>query len=169
MARITKALLTRGEGAKLPKSKIARPETTVYVKSVKEEINARPLFDGYTKGHGIIATHELRCLETAEGEKDKEKVESDEEVVAASEKKFSKTIITPIAIPGLGASYTPYNGDAEPHAKGKQSLPWLLRSSSNLGAQSDDIRAKKPAPAFIQNVKKLLRSHDEVIADKLSQ
>ena len=33
--------------------------------------------------------------------------------------------------------------------------------------QSDDVRAKKRGPAFIQNVKKLLQSHDVVIADKL--
>ena len=33
--------------------------------------------------------------------------------------------------------------------------------------QSDDVRAKKKGPAFIQNVKKLLRDHDVVIADKL--
>jgi tRNA ligase len=131
---ITKALVTRGEGAKLPKSKMARPETKVYVKWVREEIKARPaLFDGYTKGHGIIATRErfLRWLETAEGGKGK--VESDEEVVAASEKKFGKTIIMPIAVPGLGALHSPYaNGDAERRIKEKQPLPWLLRNCSNL-------------------------------------
>jgi tRNA ligase len=32
--------------------------------------------------------------------------------------------------------------------------------------QSDDVRAKKPAAVFIQNVKKLLQDHDVVIADK---
>lgn len=32
--------------------------------------------------------------------------------------------------------------------------------------QSDDVRAKKPAPIFIKNVLKLLRDHDVVIADK---
>ena len=32
--------------------------------------------------------------------------------------------------------------------------------------QSDDVRAKKRGPAFVQNVKKLLRSHEVVIADK---
>ena len=65
---------------------MARPETKVYV---KEEIKTRPtLFDSYTKDHIIIATRErfLRWLETVEGEQDKDKVESDEEVVAASEK-----------------------------------------------------------------------------------
>ena len=32
--------------------------------------------------------------------------------------------------------------------------------------QSEDVRSKKKGPAFIQNVKKLLRDHDVVIADK---
>jgi hypothetical protein len=32
--------------------------------------------------------------------------------------------------------------------------------------QSDDIRAKKRGPAFIKNVKNLLRDHEVVIADK---
>ena len=105
---ITKALLARGEGVKLPKSKMARPETMVYVKWVKEEIKKHPeLFDGYTKGHGIIATRErfLRWLETAEGKSDKE-VESAEEVPVASDKKFGKTIIMPIAVPGVGTFHT---------------------------------------------------------------
>lgn len=32
--------------------------------------------------------------------------------------------------------------------------------------QSDDVRAKKRGPAFIQNVQKMLRDHEVVIADK---
>ena len=150
---ITKALLTRGDGAKLPKSKMARPETKVYVNWVKEEIKTRPaLFDGYTKGHGIIATRErfLRWLETAEGEKDKGKVESGEEVVAAPEKKFGKTIIMPIAVPGLGALYTPYaNGDAERRIKEKQPSPWLLRSCSNLGIHKATMFESKRRLPFL--------------------
>jgi tRNA ligase len=35
--------------------------------------------------------------------------------------------------------------------------------------QSDDVRAKKKGPAFIQNIKKLLQNHDVVIADKLRE
>ena len=69
---------------------MARPETKVYA---KEEIKTRPtLFDSYTKGHITIATRErfLRWLETVEEDKDKDKVESDEEVVAASEKSSAK-------------------------------------------------------------------------------
>ena len=102
---ITKALLARGEGANLPKSKMARPETKVYVQWVKDDIKNNPdLFDGYVKGHGIIATRErfLRWLETAEGKSDENKTE----VSAASNKTFGKTIIMPIAVPGVGALYT---------------------------------------------------------------
>ena len=106
---ITKALLSRGESAKLPKSKMARPETQVYVKWVKGEIMNHPeLFDGYSKGHGIIATRErfLKWLESGQGESDKKKAESTEEAAAVTDKKFGKTIIMPIAVPGLGSLYT---------------------------------------------------------------
>ena len=105
---ITKALLARGEGANLPKSKMARPETKVYVKWVRAEIKKHPtLFDGYARGHGIIATRErfLRWLETAEGENDK-KTEITERATVASDKKYGKTIIMPVAVPGVGTSYT---------------------------------------------------------------
>ena len=105
---ITKALIARGEGANLPKSKMARPETKVYVKWVRDEIKKHPeLFDGYTKGHGIIATRErfLRWLETVEGESDKHEIEATVEVSVASDKIFGKTIIMPIAVPGVGALY----------------------------------------------------------------
>ena len=35
--------------------------------------------------------------------------------------------------------------------------------------QSDDVRIKKVAPVYIQYVNKLLRIHDVVMADKLSE
>ena len=106
---ITKALLARGEEAKLPKGKMARPETKVYVKWVRDEIKKHPeLFDGYVHGHGIIATRErfFRWLETAKGESDENKVEVAEEVSAVPDKKFGKTIIIPIAVPGVGTLHT---------------------------------------------------------------
>jgi tRNA ligase len=106
---ITKALLARGEGANLPKSKMTRPETKVYVKWVRNEIKRHPaLFDGYAKGHGVIATRErfLRWLETEEEENDKKKAEIAEGVAATSDKDFGKTIIMPIAVPGVGMSNT---------------------------------------------------------------
>ena len=75
---------------------MARPETKVYV---KEEIKTRPtLFDSYTKGHITIATRErfLRWSETVEEDKDKDKVESDEEVVAASESSSARRFSCPL-------------------------------------------------------------------------
>ena len=104
---ITKTLLARGEGANLPKSKMARPETKVYVKWVKGEIKKHPaLFDGYAWGHGIIATRErfLRWLETAEGGNDR-KVEIAVGAAAVFDTKFGKTIVMPVAVPGVGTSY----------------------------------------------------------------
>ncbi|KAI9458131.1 tRNA ligase kinase domain-containing protein [Lactarius psammicola] len=87
----------------------------------------------------------------AEGESNKERVEGAEEAPAASEKKFGKTIIMPVAIPGVG----------------KTTIAVALAELFQFGhTQSDDVRAKRRGPAFIQNVTKLLRSHDVVIADK---
>ena len=105
---ITKALLARGEGANLPKSRLTWPETKLYVKWVRNEIKKHPaLFDGYAKGHGVIATRErfLRWKETPEGERP--------DIAAASHKRFGKTIIMPIAVPGAGTSHTQiWPGDA---------------------------------------------------------
>lgn len=50
---------------------------------------------------------------------------------------------------------------------GKTSVAIALSHLFGFGhTQSDDVRAKKPAPIFIKNVVKLLKDHDVVIADK---
>ena len=103
---ITKSILSKGESAKLPKNKMARPETKTYVAWVKDEIMRNPsLFEGYSKGHGIIATRErfLEWLETDEGKTGKRKVETEKETTQLLGKEFGKTIIMPIAVPGVGA------------------------------------------------------------------
>ena len=105
---ITKSLLSRGESAKLPKNKMERPETRTYVAWVKGEIKRNPsLFEGFTKGHGIIATRErfLGWLETDEGKRGKRKDETDKETTKPPVKEFGKTIIMPIAVPGVGTSH----------------------------------------------------------------
>jgi tRNA ligase len=87
---------------------MARPETKTYVAWVKGEIKRNPsLFEGYTKGHGIIATRErfLEWLETDEGKRGRRKAETDKEAAQPPGKKFSKTIIMPIAVPGVGTSH----------------------------------------------------------------
>lgn len=106
---ITKSLLSKGESAKLPKNKMARPETKTYVAWVKGEIKKNPsLFEGYPKGHGIIATRDrfLEWLETEEGKRGRRKAETDEEVTKPPGKEFGKTIIMPIAVPGVGTSHS---------------------------------------------------------------
>jgi tRNA ligase len=105
---ITKSLLSKGESAKLPKNKMARPETKTYLAWVKGEIKRNPsLFEGYMKGHGIIATRErfLEWLETDEGKRGRRKAETDKDAAQPPGKEFSKTIIMPIAVPGVGTSH----------------------------------------------------------------
>jgi tRNA ligase len=106
---ITNLLLSKGESANLPKNNIVCPETKTYVVWVKGEIKRNPsLFGGYTKGHGVIATRErfLEWLETDEGKRGKRKAETDEEATQSPSKEFGKTIIMPIAVPGVGMSHT---------------------------------------------------------------
>jgi tRNA ligase len=109
---ITKSILSKGENANLPKNKMARPETQTYVAWVKGEIKRNPgLFEGYTKGHGIIATRELflEWLETEDGKKGKRKTETEMEATQPPGKVFGKTIIVPIAVPGVGTSHPVYS------------------------------------------------------------
>lgn len=145
-------LLTKGSlnDAKLPKSKLKRKETHLYVEWVKKEIRHNPsAFSEYSKGKGIIATRErfLKWMETDDGKKG---------LVMESEappttKEFRKTIILPVAIPGCG----------------KTAVSVALTSLFNFGhTQSDDIQAKKSSSSFIKNVVSLLKHHDIVIADK---
>jgi tRNA ligase len=108
---ITKSLLSRGEDANLPKNKMKRPETQVYVDWVRGEIKKHPkLFEGYTKGHGIIATRErfLEWLETKEGRYQQEEVATIAGASQPQDKQFGKTIIVAVAVPGVGTSRTPF-------------------------------------------------------------
>jgi len=45
-----------------------------------------------------------------EGKKGKKQVETDEEVKRTSDKTYGKTVIMPIAVPGVGASTLPLLG-----------------------------------------------------------
>jgi len=50
---------------------------------------------------------------------------------------------------------------------GKTSVALALAKLFGWGhTQSDNVKAKKAAPAFLSNVQKLLQKHDVVIADK---
>ncbi|KIJ58824.1 hypothetical protein HYDPIDRAFT_33787 [Hydnomerulius pinastri MD-312] len=150
---VTKTLLsTKGSlnDAKLPKSRLKRGETQLYVKWVKNEIhNNRLAFEGFSQGKGIIATRErfLKWLDNDQGRTDHD----DGLVSPQNTKEFGKTIIIPVAIPGCG----------------KTAVSVALAHLFGFGhTQSDDVHAKKSAPIFIKNVIELLKNHDVVIADK---
>ena len=108
---VTKSLLSsKGpmSAAKLPKSKMKRVETKLYVKWVIEEIKRdKSQSAEFMKGKGIIATRErfLEWMATEQGKKDLKKVQAsvEETVTVEDDKKaFQKTIIAPVAIPGCG-------------------------------------------------------------------
>ncbi|CCM01347.1 uncharacterized protein FIBRA_03397 [Fibroporia radiculosa] len=153
---ITKTLLAKGiSNANLHKSKLRRPETKLYVNWVIDEIKRDSCqFEGYTRGKGIIATRQrfLKWRETEAGSTAAIEMEkAPEEKKPGEEKKFGKTIIVPIAVPGVG----------------KTSIAVALSYLFGFGhTQSDDIKIKKAAPVFIKNVINLLKTHDVVIADK---
>ncbi|XP_006456066.1 hypothetical protein AGABI2DRAFT_210807 [Agaricus bisporus var. bisporus H97] len=150
---VTKKLLsTKGPlvAASLPKGKMKREETKVYVKWVIQEIQKnRKQFDGYTKGHGIIATRE-RFLEWYEKQKTSGKVEEGGDKTSVTPA-HGKVIIVPVAIPGCG----------------KTSVGVALTHLFKFGhTQSDDVTVKKAAPVFLRNVNDLLHKQTIVIADK---
>jgi len=110
---VTKSLLSP-KGAmnprNLPKSKMKRPETKVYVNWVIEEYKRNPdAFKDYTKGKGIIATREkfLTWLKSDNGERGLAAVGKDEEIVPSTSdvREYGKTIIVPVAIPGCGKHF----------------------------------------------------------------
>lgn len=107
---ITKSLLSAKDllsDARLPKSKMKRPETRVYAQWVVRRIQEdRKPFAQYANGKGILRTREsfLMWLETEEGREalgraKANNVEGGRSVVTGE---FGKTIIVPVAIPGVG-------------------------------------------------------------------
>jgi tRNA ligase len=131
---LTKSLLSSKNGlspAKLPKTKMKRPETKIYVNWVIEEIKKdRTSFQDYTKGKGIIATRErfLTWLETAKGKEELETTKKGgTEGVSVEDrtKNFGKTVILPVAIPGCGESTsTPIVLLNSMSLQVKQLFPW---------------------------------------------
>lgn len=173
---LTKALLSKGSTAlsakKLPKAKMKRPETQLYVKWVVEEIRRdRGLFGEYTKGKGIIETRErfLRWMETDDGKEMLDKVKKGKFVSAGNvEKSFGKTIILSVAVPGcdmlvaLSSCFSSYT-----ISTGKTSVAVALAHLFKFAhTQSDNVHARKAAPKFLKNVTSRLNKNDVVIADK---
>lgn len=152
---ITKVLLSKQLDANIPKSKLRRPESLLYLNWVREEIRKNPAqFKDYTKGHGIIATRErfLKWLKAEFGEAPTtEQLTSALNATEKPKKNFGKTIIVPVAIPGCG----------------KTTVAVALSHLFNFGhVQSDDMQGKKPAQAFLRRVGEELKNRNVVIADK---
>lgn len=150
---VTKTLLSaKGplDEVNIPKSKLKRQETQLYVKWVKEEIKKnRTAFSEFNKGKGIISTRErfLDWMKSKQGAKDLKDLKES----APQRLNFGETIIVPVAIPGCG----------------KTAVSIALAHLFGFGhTQSDDVHVKKAAPVFIKNVATLLKHHDVVIADK---
>ena len=169
------------KASSLPKSKMKRTETKVYVNWVIEEIRKdRASFDGFAKGKGVIATREkfLKFLETEQGMEALAgmKDEKEKDAPGAATDKPTKTIIVPVAIPGCGEffffifSFRIFCVLIFSYKTGKTSVSVALTHIFGFGhTQSDDIqnRGKKSgAPLFIKSVVDLLHKHDVVIADK---
>ena len=158
----------------LPRSKMNRPETKVYVKWVINEIKTNPIaFEDYNKGKGIIATREKFLTWLSEhGKEDLASMnEEDHTLSTTSSREFGKTIIIPVAIPGCGmffwlsSSFVPEGFLRQNSGVGRPIV--ALSHLFGFGhTQSDDIQTKKPAPVFINKVTNLLKKHDVVIADK---
>jgi len=108
------------------------------------------LFEGYTKGHGIIASRErfLQWLETDEGKRVKKKAETDKGATQPPSKKFGKTIIMPIAVPGVGMSHPlSTRGVGLELYQGKTSIAVALKELFKFAhTQGDDVRAKRLVP-----------------------
>ena len=105
---ITKKLLSaKGpiDYVSMPRNKMKRPETKVYVNWIKAEIKRdRKPFEGYLDNKGIIATR-LRYLDwlaSEDGKKGIEAMKKENEGQPREAKTFGKTIIVPVAIPGCG-------------------------------------------------------------------
>ncbi|KAJ6595037.1 RNA ligase [Mycena vulgaris] len=137
---------------KLPKTKMRRPETKAYAHWVIEEIRRHPVaFAEYSDNKGIIAVRErfLAYLATDEGKKALGQRAENEPMEVP--KKFEKTVIVPIGIPGSG----------------KTSIAVALAHIFGFKhTQSDDVLAKKASAVFLKNVTDLLETHDVVIADR---
>jgi tRNA ligase len=167
--------------AALPRNKMKRAETCLYVRWVMREIVRAPAdFAEYNNGRGIIAARErfLVYLASAEGQALLEearggRMPADAEPstsASGDQGPFGKTIIVPVAIPGCGASplMSAFHTCADHSLRaGKTAVSVALAHIFDFAhTQSDDVRAKRPAPVFMKNVLALLQKNNVVIADK---
>ncbi|EJD39061.1 hypothetical protein AURDEDRAFT_71532 [Auricularia subglabra TFB-10046 SS5] len=165
---VTRTLLRGTHNGAVPQSKLRRLETRVYKLWVEREIQ-RDLkqFDGFMQCRGIIATRDrfFAWLKTPAGQEALAAEQGTQSSTAAravttifkntavgsAPSLRSKWIIVPVAIPGCG----------------KTAIAVALADLFGFAhTQSDDVKARKPAPIFLTNVARLLDWNDIVIADK---
>jgi tRNA ligase len=156
---VTKMLLTRAakgdrlDAGALPKKRMGRAETRVYVDWVIAEIKRDvKQFDGYQDNHGIVATRE-RFLKWLTENKDKAGVAEVPSVPGATTNtttgkgadadaepvKLGKTIIMPVAIPGCGAPPAPTStltSHTLTRAQARRPSPSRSRTSSASATRS---------------------------------
>ena len=152
---VTKTLLlanSKGEldSTSLPKSKLRRPETRLYIAWVRKEIATNPeRFEMFEHGKGIIATRErfLKHLEQ-EGFSGSEQITASLDAINLEKEAPKKVIIAPISVQGCG----------------KTTISVALCHLFNFGhVQSDNFKKKG---GFLKEVQKQLSKYDVVIADK---
>ncbi|EPQ29650.1 uncharacterized protein PFL1_02870 [Pseudozyma flocculosa PF-1] len=150
-----------------PQARSKRPETLIFIQWCYDRlygangVKARPdLFATFGEGKGIIALRNtfLDYLKAAEGQQklaalgggggDGSNGAAVEAAAAEDTRPFTKTLITPIAVPGCG----------------KTVLAVALSELFGFAhVQSDDFKGKK---GFLASVDKELQAHDVVFADK---
>ncbi|KAK0539930.1 tRNA ligase [Tilletia horrida] len=151
-----------------PVLRFKRPKTMLYIEwaynllwgSEDGKVKPQPhMFEKFNQGKGIIALREafLAYLRTPDGGTRLRELggtlddDDEEEAGKSGRRKFDKTVIVPIGVPGCG----------------KTSLFVALREIFQWGhTQSDDVQTKRTGPQFLANIEKELAKHDVVIADR---
>ncbi|KDN51409.1 hypothetical protein K437DRAFT_272911 [Tilletiaria anomala UBC 951] len=124
------------------------------------------MFEGFCRGKGIIGVRNyfLKFCESEQGKKLLSrygKINQTVEEATRREKEsrpFTKTLIVPIAVPGCGKTVL---------AIALRELLAACVPAIIIGhTQSDDVKAKKTGPIFLQNIERELKANDFVIADR---
>lgn len=149
---VTKMLLSKGPApGNLPKNKLRRPETKLYVDWVCNEIKRdKEQFNDFTKGRGIIATRErfLAWMKSREGQ-DAQSISGELANAEDVDLKGKKVIIVPVAIPGVGACCCPPRTPLcihvvccrQDHSRGCACLSVRVRARSERRLQGEEVGA----------------------------
>ena len=155
----TQDLLSPDPSSRFEARKLKNPLSRLYALWVERAYRLDPpAFDDWKQGRGIVATRE-RFLAWADSSPEalelKRRFNADLPTTdtASDTRPFEKTLVAPVAIPGLGKTFV---GLA------------LARVFGWPHVQSDDITFKKSGPHFVKAVSDSFEKSDVVIADKLS-